>query len=412
MTHSQVSRTLVAVLFVLLAGRLPSDAADHPRFLFGTPTLVEGISTPGVGEDCVSLSSDGLDVFFASNSGKGEYPHDLYVAHRDSTASDFSSPVPLSSLNTERAKSQPNISSDGLTLYYVSGDPAKTDPTNLVGEIWTATRSSLNEPFGNPSQLLAPQPGWGFYRPSVSSDGRSLYLQETDVDLTSSNTDVYVSHRDSMEQPWGVPQPVPELSKPNHWQSRPFIAPDDLSLFFYDSDGGSLTSQRGGGDLAVLVRPSPDGPWSTAVNLGNAINSAGHEDMPSLSPDGQTLYFSRFDNSAPSDAAWYNSADIWQAPVLPFTTAGIKGQGGSFHENFDSMGTDVAQPGGELPSGWTFTANDVVFNNTTTSKFPPVTKIYSQVSNAGTNDGTVGDTDRALVTDVQRTRKASWTCAR
>jgi hypothetical protein len=48
-----------------------------------------------------------------------------------------------------------------------------------------------------------------------------------------------------------------------------------------------------------------------------------------------------------------------------------------------------------LPRGWTFTANDVVFNNTTTDKFPAARRDYAGVYNAGL----AGDADRALVTD-------------
>jgi hypothetical protein len=167
----QSTRYRLLILFVLASSMTqPSPvSADSPRYLFGTPQLVEGISTPGVGEDSPSLSHDGLELFFASNSGDGNVPDELYVAYRDPKDSNFSSPVPLDSLNMDGPATQPNISSDGLTLYYVSDE-------SLFG-IWSATRPSRNEPFGNPSLLIAPEPGWGLVRPSVSSDGRSLYLQ-------------------------------------------------------------------------------------------------------------------------------------------------------------------------------------------------------------------------------------------
>ena len=49
-----------------------------------------------------------------------------------------------------------------------------------------------------------------------------------------------------------------------------------------------------------------------------------------------------------------------------------------------------------MPAGWTFTANDIIFNNATTDKFPASRRNYAGVYNGGVN----GDSDRALVTDV------------
>ena len=113
---------------------------------------------------------------------------------------------------------------------YISGEPA--DNAAFKGEVWSAARPARNEPFGNPSQLFSPEPGWSFTAPSVSSDELSLYVQYTD--LSRWDADVYVSHRESVTQPWGEIEPVPELSDPNHWQSRPCISADNLAFFFYN----------------------------------------------------------------------------------------------------------------------------------------------------------------------------------
>jgi hypothetical protein len=367
-------------------------SADSPRYLFGTPQPVAGISALGEGEDAPSLSYDGRDFYFSSNSGRGVLVNDLYVAHRDSKGSRFGTPVPLDSLNTDRIERDPTISSDGLTLYYLAGDVA--DNANFSGEIWTATRTSRDQPFGNPTLLFAPPPGWGYYRPSVSSDGRSLYLQFEDLLRWSS--DVYVARRESEAQPWGEPETVKELTDPNRWQGRPFISADNLTLFFYDSGfNGSLTNQRGNGDLGMLVRPSVNTPWSAPVNLGNTINSVNdYEDISMLSADGQTFYFSRYYFSAPD---WWNSAEILQASVLPFDAVDVNGSGGTYSQDFNSLVVDGSADTA-LPAGWTFTANDIVFNNATTDSFSTTAKQYTGVYNAGTD----GATDRTLVTDVTR----------
>jgi hypothetical protein len=114
--------------------------------------------------------------------------------------------------------------------------------------------------------------------------------------------------------------------------------------------------------------------------------------MPNFAANGQMLYFTRFD---PNDASYYNSADIWQSPVLPFETVGVRGNGGAYSQNFDGLGTASNAAGASLPTGWTFTANDIVFNNQTTERFPASRRAYAGVYNAGMDV----NTDRSLVTD-------------
>ncbi len=145
-----------------------------------------------------------------------------------------------------------------------------------------------------------------------------------------------------------------------------------------------------------MVRPSVEAPWSAPVNLGSAINTKDYEDFARLAPDGHTLYFDRRDVSAPDDPSWYNSADIWQSSVLPFEAVGLSGAGGGYSQDFDVLGAESDAAGTPLPSGWTFTANDIIFSNATTDKFPASRRNYAGVYNGGVN----GDSDRALVTDV------------
>jgi hypothetical protein len=52
-----------------------------------------------------------------------------------------------------------------------------------------------------------------------------------------------------------------------------------------------------------------------------------------------------------------------------------------------------------LPTGWTFTANDIVFNNSTTDRLPAISRNYAGAYNGGAS----GDADRALVTDYSQT---------
>jgi hypothetical protein len=333
---------VLAAVILIVSSASPGQGAQ-PRFLFSRPQLLDGISTPGENQSAATLTSDETEIIFEGKpAGSGQNRNgQMYSARRSTMTGAFGESVAMESLNTDCNEGQPSISSDGLTLYYEKNCPSPA-------EIWTATRRSRTESFGNPTLLFEPQPGWSLTRPSISADDLKLYVQYTDVGVPDAN--VYVSRRERTSEPWGELQPVPELSDPRVWQSRPFISADNLSLFF--TQGDSAATRLGIADLAVIVRPSVDAPWSSPVNLGNAINTNQYEDFATLSASGQRLYFTRFDA-----AGTYDSGDIWHAAVLPFEAVSIRGEGGGYQQDFNSLGVDAASRDTDLPVGWTFTSN-------------------------------------------------------
>ena len=48
----------------------------------------------------------------------------------------------------------------------------------------------------------------------------------------------------------------------------------------------------------------------------------------------------------------------------------MNGDGSSYTQTFDGLGSDSTKSFTPLSNGWTFTANDVVFNDVTTRRFP------------------------------------------
>ncbi len=66
----------------------------------------------------------------------------------------------------------------------------------------------------------------------------------------------------------------------------PYVAPDGSFMLFMSWRPGGF----GNWDLYVMFRKADD-EWSQAVNLGRNINSAASESFPSISPDGQYLFF-------------------------------------------------------------------------------------------------------------------------
>jgi hypothetical protein len=81
---------------------------------------------------------------------------------------------------------------------------------------------------------------------------------------------------------------VEELPYPINTSGRdlnPWIAPDESYLIFASDRGDSQ-------DLYISYR-NEDDTWTEPINLGPSVNSQDSEWNPSLSPDGQYLFFSR-----------------------------------------------------------------------------------------------------------------------
>jgi len=77
------------------------------------------------------------------------------------------------------------------------------------------------------------------------------------------------------------------INLPDTWESQPSVSADGQILYFVSDRPGGF----GGYDLYRSVRNSAD-EWETPVNLGALINTAGNEKSPFIHPDGRTLYFS------------------------------------------------------------------------------------------------------------------------
>jgi hypothetical protein len=87
---------------------------------------------------------------------------------------------------------------------------------------------------------------------------------------------------------WSVPVNLGPIVNSSFADAGPAISKDGLSLYFHSERPGSLGST----DLWVSQRGSEDGPWSTPVNVGTAVNTPFTEAVATLSRDEHWLFFS------------------------------------------------------------------------------------------------------------------------
>ena len=86
---------------------------------FDPPEAVSELNTSSE-EGGITLSSDGLEVIITSNRPGGAGARDLYRATRANAGDPFSNLQPLAELNTPNNEIDPTLSSDGSELYFAS----------------------------------------------------------------------------------------------------------------------------------------------------------------------------------------------------------------------------------------------------------------------------------------------------
>src|SRR5262245_58798956 len=134
-------------------------------------------------------------------------------------------------------------------------------------------------------------------RGTISKDGLSLFFGSNRPGSigTTEGSDLYVTQRATVNDPWGSPQKVTALS--SNWDDNaPTFSPDGHWVYFGSDRDGTF----GGMDIWAAHRQDKDDDfgWETPIHLGPDINTTTHEDGPTYFEDGDgsvTLYFTSFE---------------------------------------------------------------------------------------------------------------------
>jgi len=160
--------------------------------------LSAAINTP-LNEGAQSISPDGMYLFFTGcNREDGLGSCDLYVSHKN--GKDWNKPFNLGSVvNSSSWDSQPAVTPDGSTLYFVSNRPG-----GFGGyDIWKTTLNEAGE-WSKPVNLGADiNTAYDENTPFVHPDGKTLYFS-SDGWPGLGNMDIFYSRAQS-DGRWGKP---------------------------------------------------------------------------------------------------------------------------------------------------------------------------------------------------------------
>jgi outer membrane protein OmpA-like peptidoglycan-associated protein/tetratricopeptide (TPR) repeat protein len=120
--------------------------------------------------------------------------------------------------------------------------------------------------------------------PSLSSDLNTLYYAAEYNDIGYGRYDIYKVSK--IGKGWSAPLNLGRNINSDFWESAPSISPDGQALFFSSNKPGGI----GGIDIYVSYR-NKNGIWGKAFNLGPNINTTGDDQTPFIHADNRTLYF-------------------------------------------------------------------------------------------------------------------------
>jgi serine/threonine protein kinase len=251
-----------------------------------------------------TVTADGLVLIFQSDRPGGLGGDDLWTCTRPSLSEPFGEPANLGPpVNSNRWDAGPALTSDGLTLVFERSLLRRQDKVDL----WICTRPSLTEPFCEPVSLgpafSSSQEG---STPAFSADGLTLLFASTRPGRHGRH-DLWMSTRASAAEPFGEPVNLGPTVNSRVGDSSPALSADGLTLLFVSTRSGGL----GRHDLWMSTRTSVEEPFGEPVNLGPPLNSSAGEGGPALSSDGRTLLFHSDRPGGQGDS------DLWMVSIEP-----------------------------------------------------------------------------------------------
>jgi len=246
---------------------------------------VGSVVNAGELEYAPTITADGRTLYFVSNRPGGVGGHDFWITRKEKRLDTvFSVPENLGApVNTELNEGVASIAADGQTIFFTGcnrsdglGD-CDLYEAELDGGKWINVRNigEINSAY------------WDS-QPSVSSDGKTLYFVSNRPGATGGlgDRDIYYSTRMG-DGRWSAPRNLGPPINTDEREDSPFIIAGGGALYFSSAGHGGF----GGLDFFV-ARHNPDGSFGTVENLGEPFNTSKDERFITLPAAGDVIYFS------------------------------------------------------------------------------------------------------------------------
>lgn len=284
------------VLALCALGTTTSATAAPPYEEWGTPVNLASLpgSAPNINspsiDGCVSLSRDGLELYFTSFRDGNQA--DIFVAERTDSSKGFGSVRKLpSTINTPGANEACPTIIGRNTLHFLRSEGADQ------GNLWVSRRTSGDWQEAVPYRRDLATPGL--------EESVSIFEDEQGQEvLIFSRRNADGTGGTILQSVAGGPAvPVPGGPNAAGINNRPWVSRDGLFIAFDSIRPGG----KGGPDIWFAERDSTGEPFEAAYTIPE-LNSAAGDLRPAVSWDGTQLFMS---SNRPGSAS--PAPDIWVA---------------------------------------------------------------------------------------------------
>lgn len=170
----------------------------------------------------------------------------------------------------------PTGTDDGLEMYFARNDPDGND------DIYVSRRDSIDEPWPVSDEIVGDLSMDEIGTPEVSRDGLAMVFTRDNVD---GDEEIYTATRPDRDSDFTELGPVDELTGPGDAAHLSTNADGTVGVF--DSNRDSDTNDR---RLFEVRRANANAPWGEPA-LIESLAIGGTQRGPTLSPDGLTVYY-------------------------------------------------------------------------------------------------------------------------
>jgi len=261
---------------------------EGPYFGQKPPGLIPYVFAPGIisinGRHEVGISfSPDLDEIYFTASRKDEDQLIYFSKVEDKKWT----PIQKAKFTKETHEMHPFVSPDGKRLYFTA---VNSDFTS--DKIWYVNR--LENTWGKAIKLDSPINDDNVFYPIQANNGDLYYFS-----LSTWKTYYAPNVNGSFPKVKEV-----EIGK---FGIHAAISPsqDYIVVNARNKEDDSRTDS----EIYVYFKKS-DGTWTKPINLGDTVNSNFHERVPSITPDGKYLFFSRYDEEGEISNLYWVSTEV------------------------------------------------------------------------------------------------------
>lgn len=194
-------------------------------------------------------------------------------------------------INSEDDEYWPSLTVDGKTIIFTRlvGSHDVSGGKHVLAQEDFYTSKLVNNVWQPSVPLTELNTAYNEGAQSISTDGKLIFFTACTRSDGRGSCDIYYSRNKGGV--WSVPQNAGSPVNTSAWESQPSISANGETLYFVSNRSGG----KGGMDIwkcdlqGFSEWGTPE--WGNPVNLGDSINTPGNEISPFIHSDGKTLYF-------------------------------------------------------------------------------------------------------------------------